>query len=250
MVYVKPLLDKLQFAYLDKRSTDDAVNFLIHELAQHLDKPGASARCLYIDFSSAFNTMLPHLLIEKLSLYGVPKRLQLWVLDFLSFRKQYVRTEYEMSSMISISTGAPQGCVLSAVLFIIYTNDMCENSSSIKIVKYADDTAILGLISNNDCTQYMERIADVVVWCGNNCLDLNVAKTKEMQFDFRRTRPDVNSVCINNTDVDVVKTYKYLGVHIESNLKWDELVNAHVKKANKRLYHLRCLGQHTDVSML
>jgi len=118
---------------------------------------------------------------------------------------------------------------------------MFQNSTSCKIIKYADDTAILGLIKNNDCTLYMETINNVTEWCKDNCLDLNVSKTKEMLFDFRRVKPEIRPVCIDDTNVDVVKTYKYLGVNIECNLKWEELVIAHVKKANKRLYHLRCL---------
>ena len=122
--HTKPIMDKLQFAYLPNRSTDDATTTLIHELSQHLDRKSKSkyARCLFIDYSSAFNTMQPHTLINRLAEYNIPARLQLFVLDFLTDRKQYVRTEIELSSTTSINTGAPQGCVLSAFLFIIYTN--------------------------------------------------------------------------------------------------------------------------------
>jgi hypothetical protein len=88
MSYVKPILDRLQFAYLPSRCTEDAINYILHELAQHLDKAGTSARCMYIDYSSAFNTMQPHILIKKLDMYGVPAGLQLWVLDFLMQRDQ------------------------------------------------------------------------------------------------------------------------------------------------------------------
>ena len=119
--HTKPIMDKLQFAYLPNRSTDDATTTLIHELSQHLDRESKYARCLLIDYSSAFNTMQPHTLINRLAEYNIPARLQLFVLDFLTDRKQYVRTEIELSSTCttSINTGAPQGCVLSAFLFII-----------------------------------------------------------------------------------------------------------------------------------
>ena len=66
----------LQFAYQPKRSTDDAIITLIHNLAQHLDGVSKYARCLFIDYSSAFNTMQPHVkLIERLAAYNVPARL-------------------------------------------------------------------------------------------------------------------------------------------------------------------------------
>ena len=118
----RPIMDNLQFAYLPNRSTDDAIVTLIHEITQHLDRGSNYARCLFIDYSSAFNTMQPHILINRLAQYEIPARLQLFVLDFLTNRKQYVRTDNELSSIININTGAPQGCVLSAFLFILYTN--------------------------------------------------------------------------------------------------------------------------------
>ena len=51
--HTKPIMDKLQFAYLPNRSTDDATTTLIHELSQHLDRKSKSkyARCLFIDYS-------------------------------------------------------------------------------------------------------------------------------------------------------------------------------------------------------
>ncbi len=54
-----PLLDPLQFAYRANRSVDDAVNMGLHYILQHLDKPGTYARILFVDFSSAFNTIIP-----------------------------------------------------------------------------------------------------------------------------------------------------------------------------------------------
>ncbi|KAK3522788.1 hypothetical protein QTP86_034647, partial [Hemibagrus guttatus] len=55
------LLDPLQFAYRANRSVDDAVNMGLHYILQHLDKPGTYARILFVDFSSAFNTIIPAL---------------------------------------------------------------------------------------------------------------------------------------------------------------------------------------------
>ena len=57
-----PVLDPLQFAYRANRSTDDAVNLALHYILQHLDTAGNYARILFVDFSSAFNTILPDLL--------------------------------------------------------------------------------------------------------------------------------------------------------------------------------------------
>ncbi len=67
-----PLLDPLQFAYRANRSVDDAVNMGLHYIPQHLDRPGTYVRILFVDFSSAFNTIIPNLLLPKLSQLSVP----------------------------------------------------------------------------------------------------------------------------------------------------------------------------------
>lgn len=237
----KPVMDKLQFAYLPNRSTDDAIITLIHELTQHLDHGSNYARCLFIDYSSAFNTMQPHILIERLATYNVPARLQLFILDFLTDRHQYVRTDQEQSSSTTINTGAPQGCVLSAFLFIIYTNALSLCSAKTKIIKYADDTVVVGLIDNNSEDEYRSTVSHVSNWCSDNHLDLNVTKTKEMVFDNRKKQNHKEPIVINNTPVCLAKSYKYLGVIIQDNLKWNEHVTGQVKKADRRMYHVRCL---------
>ncbi|KAK3549702.1 hypothetical protein QTP86_007167 [Hemibagrus guttatus] len=67
-----PLLDPLQFTYRANRSVDDAVNMALHFILQHLDSTGSYARILFVDFSSAFNTIVPALLRDKLFQLNVP----------------------------------------------------------------------------------------------------------------------------------------------------------------------------------
>ena len=192
----------------------------------------------FIDYSSAFNTIQPHIIIDQLHQYNVPAAHCRWILDFLTGRSQYVRTAHELSSDIVINTGAPQGCVLSAVLFILYTNCLTCANVDCKIIKYADDTAVLGLISKNDESTYRETIQHVSKWCDDHYLQLNVGKTKELIFDFRRNKHEHLPVNIKGDNVKIVSEYKYLGCIIEENLKWEEHVITQVKKANKRLYNL------------
>ena len=58
--------------------------------------------------------------------------------------------------------------------------------ASNSIIKFADDTTVVGLISNNDKTTYREEVRALGVWCQENNLSLNVNKTKELIVDFRR----------------------------------------------------------------
>ena len=59
-------LDPLQFAYNHDRGTDDATILITHDILEHLEKPDSSARILFLDFSSALNTVRPSLMYQKL----------------------------------------------------------------------------------------------------------------------------------------------------------------------------------------
>nr|KAG5694287.1 hypothetical protein BaRGS_032005 [Batillaria attramentaria] len=72
------LFDPLQFAYRRGRSVEDAVITLLHDTVTHLEQPKSYARILYVDFSSAFNTIQPHLMVQKLDNMHVNPNIILW----------------------------------------------------------------------------------------------------------------------------------------------------------------------------
>ena len=119
--------DPLQFAYTPNRNTEDVILTVIHAVLKHLEKPKASARMLCLDFLSAFNAILPHLLMRKLMDMDVNPVIIRWLCSFLTDRPQRVvvrsSTTLEVSSEVRTKTGAPQGCVLSPALFTLYTSD-------------------------------------------------------------------------------------------------------------------------------
>ncbi len=194
---------------------------------------------LFIDFSSAFNTIIPQQLINKLNLLGLNASLCNWILDFLTGRPQSVRVGRNTSSTTTLSTGAPQGCVLSPLLFTLLTHDCIAKFSSNHIIKFADDTTVVGLISNNDERPYREEVAQVVEWCGANNLSLNVSKTKEVVMDFRRNSVDHPPLTIDSSTVERVRSTKFLGMHITEDLTWTTNTTSLSKKAQQRLHFLR-----------
>ena len=178
-------MDPLQFAYKAKRSVDDAILHVLNNIYAHLEKPGSSIRLMFFDFSSAFNTIQPHLLCDKLMNYNVPTPTIMWVLDYLSMRPQYVRIGKSITSnVVMTNTGAPQGTVLSPFLFSVYTADCKSSDDDCILDKYADDTVLTGMITSNKDQTYLQEIESSVDWCDNNYLELNVSKTKEMIIDF------------------------------------------------------------------
>ncbi len=236
-------LDPLQFAYRPNRSTDDAISQVLHSSLTHIDsKNGNYVRLLFIDYSSAFNTIVPTKLTVKLSDLGLNTSLCDWIQDFLTARPQVVKVGQFTSNSITLNVGAPQGCVLSPLLYSLYTHDCVSSHSSTSIVKFADDTVVLGLINNGDEAAYLDEVERLTSWCQDNCLSLNVSKTKELVVDFRkRQQQPYTPLMISGTPVERVSSFKYLGVNISEDLTWTTHIQTQVKKARQRLYHLRQL---------
>ncbi len=230
-------LDPLQFAYRSNRSTDDAIAFTLHTALSHLENKNTYVRMLFVDYSSAFNTIVPATLIANLQTLGLNRSLCSWILDFLTGRSQVVRMGNNTSSPLILNTGAPQGCVLSPLLYSLYTHNCTATHSSNVIVKFA----VIGLITDNDETAYREEVSTLTKWCQENHLSLNIDKTKELVVDYRRQSREHTPITIDKTPVEQVNSFKFLGVHITEDLTWSAHTDAVLKKAHQRLFFLRRL---------
>ena len=117
---------------------------------------------------------------------------------------QRVKVQGFLSDSISINTGAPQGCVLSALLYMLYTNDCRSDNDNVQIFKYADDTAILGMIKDDDESSYRSNIDRFIKWCDDNIHNTNITKTSQTQYavaisddcDCRKEYSDFDSLPI------------------------------------------------------
>ncbi len=196
---------------------------------------------LFVDYSSAFNTIVPDTLVAKLQILGLNRSLCSWILDFLTGRSQVVRMGNNTSSPLILNTGAPQGCILSPLLHSLYTHDWTATHSSNVIVKFADDTTLMGLITDNDEMAYREEVSTLTKWCQENYLSLNIDKTKELVVDFRRQSREHTPITIDKTPVERVNSFKFLSVHITEDLTRSAHTDAVLKKAHQRLFFLRLL---------
>ena len=74
------------------------------------------------------------------------------------------------------------------------------------IIKFADDTTVVGRITKNYKTAYREEVRALRVWCQENNLSLNVKKTKEMIVDFRKQQRKHPPIHIDGTAVEKVES--------------------------------------------
>ena len=89
---------------------------------------------------------------------------------------QKVRLNTTPFEPLTLSTGAPQGCVSSTVLFTLFTNECACTTPNNDLITCTDDTAILGLTSDTTDTAVSKPvIQNFVLWSDKQ--ELNIKKT-------------------------------------------------------------------------
>ena len=188
---------------------------------------------IYLDYSKAFDTIDYNILLAKLDrlgVRGVPWQL---IQSYLSNRKQYVSIRNCDSALSPITLGVPQGSCNGPLFFSIYVNDLPQFLGPIcdKIL-YADDTTII--LGGDDIPGIERSINDCLVkvcdWSAYNRLSLNVDKSKAMIFTNRQF---INpSFRLYDSPLELVESYKYLGVTFDCKLKF----NSHILDICKKLH--------------
>ena len=87
-------------------------------------------------------------------------------------------------------------------------------------VKFADDTTVVGLINNNDESNYRDEVSQLATWCRVNNLSVNVEKTKDIVVDFWRAATQHLPLIIYGAAAERVSRTKFLGVHLTEDLSW------------------------------
>ena len=112
------------------------------------------------------------------------------------------------------------------------------NTTPTPSFKFADDTT---LITDSAETAHREEVRELAVWCQDNNHSLNVSKTKELIVDYRKRCAEQAPINNDGAVVERVESFKFLGVHITSQLSWSKHVKTVVKRARQNLFPLRRL---------
>lgn len=160
--------------------------------------------------------LIPSKLISKLTDLRISPSLCNWILDFLTNRPQSVRIDNHNSSILALNTGVPRGCVLSPILYSLFTHNCQSEHVSNSIIKFADDITVVGLVSGDNEQAYKEEVDHLIEWCASNSLIINTQNTKELIVDYRRTKKGntYTPIYIDGSQVERVSTWVYISLRI------------------------------------
>ena len=210
----------------------------------NIDK-GEYTGLIFIDLKKEFDTVDHNILLQKLAKYGVNGLEHDWFASYLNNRKQLCKVNGVSSNVSDINCGVPQGSFLDPLLFLTYINDLPFSLKQAHVSMYADDTKIshssmslADLQHNLNCD-----LSNLQDWLNGNKLSLNVVKTQSLIVgsgpNIRKIQSQSDaqpSFQIDNDNIEIVSSFKYLGFQVDNQLKWDD----HIDKAKRKA--LRALG--------
>ena len=191
--------------------------------------------CIYTDFSAAFQSVNHTLLIHKLkNSYNVSGMALSWFTSYLENRKQRVIVNGKCSEWCRVTSGTPEGGVISALCFALYINDLPLEMSS-RVLLYADDAKLYKKVScQSDADILQKDLEKLCQWSKTWKLVLNPSKCKSFTMTLKRN-PLVTKYTIGNELLECVDKIRDLGVTLDVKLTFGGHIEQTVRKGNRAL---------------
>lgn len=205
-------------------------------LVQRCQDVNKDVYACYIDYSKAFDNVRHEKLINILTGMDIDYRDIRIVSNLYWGQTAKIKIENELSEDINIRKGVRQGCVLSPMLFNIYSESIFRetlsedpagivvNGKTINNIRYADDTVVLA-DNITDLTRMMNSIEAKSKEYG---LQMNLTKTKTMIIS--KTKQQIQLV-INGKHIEQVSKYKYLGTWLNDEWSYRQEILARIEQA-------------------
>lgn len=213
------LLSNTQCGFRKNRTTYDQITRVENTIKKALNTKQI-AIVVFIDLKGAFDRVWHNAIIFKLREMGLRGRVLGWLYSYLNNRQFKVIFEGEKSTTRNISSGVPQGSVISPLLFNVLMSDI-DKEVDVSYSEYADDVAIYASDCNTDrlIEKMQQAINKFLQWTNKWGQQINIQKTKAMFFTHKRIVPD--SLMIGNIPIEYTPKYKFLGMIFDGpTLSW------------------------------
>ena len=247
-------LANCQWGFQKGKSTVSALLHVTHDWFQHLER-NHEVGAVFFDFRKAFDSVPHEPLLSKLKVLNLAHNVYVWLHNYLAGRQQKVVLNGVSSETSPVTSGVPQGSILGPILFLIYIDDIVKAniSQGSTLVLYADDILLYRPICTSEDYFFLQRDIDSISnWASTNKMTFNTSKCKSMLISRKRTHClPATPLHLNGSPLEIVSTFKYLGVLVSSNLQWSPHIQEVCSKARKIIGLLyRRYYQHSDPSTL
>lgn len=203
------VVGRQQFGALPKRSANDLVSCVVHDI-EEARYQGWASTLVTLDVQGAFDSVLHNRLLWRMQAQGWPDMILRWTRSFLMNRSVQVRYPGGVTSPKGLVCGVPQGSPISPLLFLLYMAEpMCSGNSRARF-SYADDLGILGIGRTiaESAIAAQQEVDSLLRWANYNAVSFDPRKTEVIQFNGRH-REDPVSIRVNNILVEPAERIRW-----------------------------------------
>ncbi|XP_008549055.1 uncharacterized protein LOC103572301 [Microplitis demolitor] len=172
--------------------------------------------------------MNPQVLIDMLGNFRLQKRIIKLIARLAEKRTVNFYRNGRLLGTRSIDKGAAQGRVSSPIIFNTYVREINKHvGQKCKVGMYADDAGLYTLgDSEQECIQNLENgLTYLQPWLEKLNLKISTSKTKFMILSRKKRLQGGLQIRINNDMIRRSDSARFLGVILDTKLKWKPFVN-------------------------
>jgi ribonuclease HI len=262
LVELNGLLPNTHFGGRPGRTTTDTVHYLVHRIKNAWQK-NQVASILFLDVEGAFPNAVTERLIHNLRRRRIPAAYIMFIKQLLTGRRTRLKFDDFISESISILNGIGQGDPLSMILYILYNADLLDipiDDTKEFSLGFVDDIALVAIGDDFEETTtrlevMMTKEGGGLQWSREHNSNFEVSKSVVLHAT-RRTQADPESdnarmpldrppLKLQGQLIQEVEHFKYLGIQIDAQLRWNEQAQRTKANATKWLLQFRRLTRPT-----
>ena len=179
------------------------------------------------DYSNAFDTVQSRSVVSRMHSLGFSKYFLLWMIDYLTHRRQLVQIDDKKSDMATVEFGRSLGSILGPVISILYVADL-RSELQCDCYQYADDMTFYIHSKPCDLNSSVDHINKALTSLrdySKNCnMALNSSKTNWMLIStpqmarYHSLEERKLPIACGDTPLKRISCTKLLGVHVDQHL--------------------------------
>lgn len=244
------LLPDLHIGGRKSRSTEHAIHHILETIHKAWDE-SMVATLLLLDVSGAYDNVSFKRLLHNLRKRRIDTQLIAWISSFLTDRTTKLCFDGFVSTIYEITTGIPQGSPLSPILYLFYNADLietCNSEPSTKAIGYVDDVAIVkwSKSTEENCESLLRTHSKAQSWATKHSSVFAPSKYQLSHYTRRTTQFKLDQqIQIGQTEVKPTSKSKYLGLILDTQLRWKPHTEHIQGKTNKSIQALSSLAGST-----